>query len=188
MYEELPAVPTEGPVDDFPAPAELDPNNPVFQAIENISCYFYPLTKPPIPSMISTKNPLVEISGYYRILQNISNTLQTHKSGLSKLRKSQIAKFTLHPNVNERRIQSDFTYYQNLLTKQSEMLEMVFSRFELYKDIYSIFNRFSQFTLASVDADDIESIDLLKVGKELATEFENVERCFEGNEYFYHNS
>ena len=49
IYEELSAVPTEGPVDDFPAPAELDPNNPLFQAIEKISCYFYPLTKPAIP-------------------------------------------------------------------------------------------------------------------------------------------
>ena len=49
--------------------------------------------------------------------------------------------------------------------------------------IYSTFNRFSQFALAALDHNDIESINLLKVAMELAMESKNVERCFEGNEF-----
>ena len=85
--------------------------------------------------------------------------------------------------LNERRIQSNFTYFQNILTKQSEMTEKVFSKLELYMDILPISNRFLKFRLAAPNDEDIDKIDLLKVGKELVTESANLERCFEGNEF-----
>ena len=128
-------------------PTMLDPNDPVFQAIEKISCYFYPITNPELPPNGNIQrfyddfqSPLLELSEYKRILQNISDSLKAYKSGLSQLKKSQIAKFTLHPNVNEKRIEGDFRYYQNLLTKNSETIEKVFSKFEIYGHMFPIFN------------------------------------------------
>ena len=168
----------------------LDPNDPIFQAIEKISCYFYPITSPELPPHENIQhfyddfqNPLLELSEYKRILQNISDTLKAYKSGSSKLKKSQIAKFTLHPNVNERRIEGDFRYYQNLLTKNSETIEKVFSKFEIYGHMFPIFNTFTRFSVPSLETEDFVKVDLLKQATELAAETRDIKRCFEGEDF-----
>ena len=117
------------------------------------------------------------------VLQNISDTLKAYKSGLSKLKKSQIAKFTLHPNVNERRIEGDFRYYQNLLTKNSETIEKAFSKFEIYGYMFPIFNTFTRFSVPSLETEDFVKVDLLKQATELAAETRDIKRCFEGEDF-----
>ena len=168
-------------------PTMLDPNDPIFQAIEKMSCYFYPITNPELPPHENIQrfyddfqSPLLELSEYKRILQNISDTLKTYESGLSTLKKSQIAKFTLHPNVNERRIEGDFRYYQNLLTKNSETIEKVFSQFEIYGHMFPIFNTFTRFSVAAFETKDVVKVELLKKATELAAETRDIKRCFEG--------
>ena len=171
-------------------PTMLDPNDPIFQAIEKISCYFYPITNPELPPHENIQrfyedfqSPLLELSEYKRILQNISDTLKAYKSGLSKLKKSQIAKFTLHPNVNERRIEGDFRYYQNLLTKNSETIEKVFSKFEIYGQMFPIFKTFTRFSVSALETEDFVKVDLLKQATELAAETRGIKRCFEGEDF-----
>ena len=168
----------------------LDPNDPVFQAIEKISCYFYPITNPELPANGNIQrfyddfqSPLLELSEYKKILQNISDSLKAYKSGLSQLKKSQIAKFTLHPNVNEKRIEGDFRYYQNLLTKNSETIEKVFSKFEIYGHMFPIFNTFTRFSVPSLETKDFVKVDLLKQATELAAETRDIKRCFEGEDF-----
>ena len=171
-------------------PTMLDPNDPIFQVIEKISCYFYPITNPELPTHENIQHfydnfqsPLLELSEYKRILQNISDTLKAYKSGSAKLKKSQIAKFTLHPNVNKKRIEGDFRYYQNLLTKNSETIEKVFSKFEIYGHIFPIFNTFTRFSVAALEAEDFLKVDLLKQATELGAETMDIKRCFEGEDF-----
>ena len=183
---DLPSLPTPQK-DGIKGPPMLDPNDPVFQAIEKVSCFFYPITNPQLPPHESIQefyndfqNPLLDLTKYNNILQNISDTLQRYKSGITTLKKSQIARFTLHPKVNERRVEADFKYYQNVLTKNAEMIEKVFSKFEIYGHIFEIFDMFKLFSLVSLKHEDFTKVDFFRHAEELGGEFKDVKRCFEG--------
>ena len=169
----------------------LDNNNPLFRAIRKVSCFFYPISDPLVPSNTKMesvygdyKKPLSDIDEYIQILQNISYTLKVYKSRLSGLMKSEVANFTIHPNVNEERVASDLDYFQNLIKKHSDIMKKLFSKVVLYGELFDTFSPFTEFTLANFMTDDIKKVDLFQFGEDLSLQSMDVERCNEGTVQF----
>ena len=165
----------------------LDPNNPLFKAISKVSCYFYPISDPFVPENTSMstlhnnyKQPFIQTKEYLEILQNISYTLQVYKSKAHDLRKSEVAQFVTHPNVNDERIASDLDYFQGQINKYSDVMKKIYSKVELYKELFDLFSTFTEFIVANFTADNIADVDLFQFGEELARESGNIERCDEG--------
>ena len=176
--EESPSVP------DF---VVLDPNNPLFKAIEKISCYFHPFTNPALSDNLTMdkayeeyNKPFSDLSEHLKMLHNISNTVQVYKLKTSTLKKSSLAKFTLHPNVNEVRIDGDFNYYKVLVKRHSDTVRKIFSKLELYDEMFRVMNILTHFTLAGLTRDDFRKVDLFQLGEELKTESTGAERCNDG--------
>ena len=165
----------------------LDPNNPLFKPITQIACYFYPLTDSMSPyprNMEYVYNDYYDLFSstgqYIDVLKNISTTLNAYKLKLYNITKSQVASFTLHPNVDEERIEADLKYFRSLIEQYSQEMLKIFSKVEIYGEIFETLDIFTKFTLAKLDADDIQKIDLFRLGEELRTETADIERCREG--------
>ena len=171
----------------------LDLNNPLFKPITQIACYFYPITDSRTPNV----NDMADVySEYYKPLNSteqyivqklkiISSTLDAYRSKAFNITKSQLASFTLHPNVNEARIENDLKYFLSLTAQYLESTLKVFSKIELYHEMFEALNVFTQFTLAKLDADDTKKIDLYRLGEELSAETAFAERCREGELIYY---
>ena len=175
------------PMESPPVPGSflLDPNNPLFREINKTACHFYPITDVD-PYLLDTstmkhyERPLDDIAEYMNMVQNISHTLDGYKQKLGGLKKSQIAAFTLHPRVNEQRIHSDLEYYQEVIKQRSELALKLYSNDVLYKLMFNTLDAFTQFTLAYFRQEDIDRVDLFKLGITLERESTGLRRCPEG--------
>ncbi len=167
----------------------LDPDDPLFEPISRIECYFHPVTYPTVPEKATMeyiysiyRKPLGKITEYINLVQNISNTLRAYKQREYDITKSQIAELTLSKRVNEVRIANDLAYYETLLFRETEVLERVFSKHELYIGFLEVLDPLSGFALPGLDRDDLHQVALFSALEEVSNDTTEVERCSEGKQ------
>ncbi len=172
----------EDPLDPF----LLDPNNPLFRSINKTACYFYPITQSVFPqtsvgtALSQYTKPLHEISEYMHVITNITRTLQGFLERKGDLKKSDIALFTLHPNVNADRVQGDLDYFARILTQRSESMAHVFSKLGFYSPYFAVLDVLTGLDLVRFSAEDFARVELLRTASDLEEETRDLDRCPEG--------
>ncbi len=128
------------------------------------------------------RGPLAELDQYMDIINNISYTLYTYKVSPvdSEPTKSELAGFTTHFRVNERRVESDLKYFYNQVARESEVLEKVLSGFELYGALHGVFAGLGALRAAGLRAGDAPRVELMREALRMRNESSGVDRCTEG--------
>lgn len=163
----------------------LDPNDPLLQIRPTILCHFHPYTSPKIQDNHTVddiynifRKPLDDVLKYIqRKIKGINKYLIDYKEKVSPISKSQLADIILHPDTNKQKIQTDLEFYENLFSVESELIEKLFSGYEVYYGFNAVLFGFSRLKILGFTENDTNKIDLIKASQDLARETEGQERC-----------